>query len=528
VGSDKSFEYERDVGGNLILPVDEKGRYTKESVAILQSRLRESGFKCLGPWKSPSITSYSRKYLQADRKEYVDYHMVEQLRRCGIKPGEVRPANLYEPSGVFDRLAVYNHRDTPVNTSGDNYERAWTKAFKAFAKPRYKKELKPLTDVYSVMRALKPSKSAGICYEGPKGENFEKGFAREAEILAGSRRPNPCTAYVRTQAVGKTRLVWGYPLEMTILESRFARPIIEWCLEPGTVPNLPYAYTAPVLGAIVRNRIGGEGKDYNLDFSKFDSSIPKELILRAFTILSTYYTKDDRDRYGWKFIVDYFLNTPIVMPDGCLWSGKKEGIPSGSYFTQLVGSIVNYFLVNYALLEEGFDLNPRKILVLGDDSIFSVGRKISLPRIKAALKRDFGVLVNMEKTRFNEKWFLGANHKNIFRDRPFDEIVGKLICPESRIKRMAFYGWEAIKNRDVKKIFARGKEIINSAVRTYKSGFKLLDKRIPLDARRWRLMIYTWKDDSQLLGYETQLLERMGADKFRRYCELPITVQAWW
>jgi len=90
-----------------------------------------------------------------------------------------------------------------------------------------------------------------------------------------------------------------------------------------------------------------------LDWSSFDSTIPVWLIHEAFDVIWSTYTfpsESIRKKFEpvFKYIKNYFIHTPIMLSDGVVWQ-KSHGIPSGSSFTQLVGSIVN-ILVTRTLL----------------------------------------------------------------------------------------------------------------------------------------------------------------------------------
>lgn len=92
----------------------------------------------------------------------------------------------------------------------------------------------------------------------------------------------------------------------------------------------------------------------------------------------------------WDTLVKYFISTPIRLCNGERYR-KKEGIASGCYFTQLVESIANYILLQYALLKAG--VTPNDILVFGDDSIVSFEHSI-YPSDLAPFLSEVGVEIN--------------------------------------------------------------------------------------------------------------------------------------
>jgi len=57
------------------------------------------------------------------------------------------------------------------------------------------------------------------------------------------------------------------------------------------------------------------------------------------------------------------------MPDGRMWL-KRVGVPSGSYFTQLVDLVVNHIIISYAQLK--IYNRVFQPYVLGDDSLFGI------------------------------------------------------------------------------------------------------------------------------------------------------------
>lgn len=93
----------------------------------------------------------------------------------------------------------------------------------------------------------------------------------------------------------------------------------------------------------------------DLDFKSFDKNVPAWLVDVAFYILEQYLDFIHYRDYGafnvvgilrlWECLKNYFINILIRMANGERYS-KNCGIASDSYFTQLVGSIVNALLLN--------------------------------------------------------------------------------------------------------------------------------------------------------------------------------------
>jgi len=71
----------------------------------------------------------------------------------------------------------------------------------------------------------------------------------------------------------------------------------------------------------------------------------------------------------------YFINTSILMPDGRMFR-KYLGVPSGSWFTQLIDSTVNHIVTLY--IAKCQSLAIKSLKVLGDDSGFRSAVRLNL------------------------------------------------------------------------------------------------------------------------------------------------------
>jgi hypothetical protein len=227
----------------------------------------------------------------------------------------------------------------------------------------------------------------------------------------------------------KSRPVWVYPFEVSILESKWAIPFYEH-LEKN-VPAVHFgANSMQRLADMMMGGINGhdESVEVTTDWSSFDSTIPCWLINIAFDIIwesfdNQYALHEDtaifggdimeyKNKFLFNWLKEYFIKTKITLPDGqCIQ--KEHGIPSGSFFTQAVGSIINYLVINF--LNEVYGWNAKRIKVLGDDSSFLVPiyypGKVSGEKIRALGKQCFGLILKEEKLRIatkqSDRKFLG-------------------------------------------------------------------------------------------------------------------------
>lgn len=393
----------------------------------------DSGMRNSGPFRrGKKMADYVSRMEKGDEKALFHDEVANILLEQGFTITE-DPRSIYEPQQLYEGLARYGPKNNIRHKVDTRLIKGIDFATKVYAKPENTSFLRPLTKVYELTSALKLEKFSGLPMMTNKKDSFVYSYDREGQIRDGRKSPNPCLAGKRTQENNKTRLVWQYPMEMTIMEARFARPLIDKFINERRT-TLAFGLHKYELGSYLSNLEYKFKTIYALDYSKFDSSISAQLIQTAFWILSTWFDQESKDEFGWEQIIKYFITTPIVMPNGNLYKGKKHGVPSGSYFTQLIDSIVNTILIGMILFEFKQEVHWKNVFVLGDDCIFPMFCRIPLDRISQLLK-EYGINLNMKKSEIGRVHFLGAEWHKGFPDTSEAKIISRLVNPETFRKR---------------------------------------------------------------------------------------------
>lgn len=316
--------------------------------------------------------------------------------------------------------------------------------------------------IYSV--EVQKNKSSGYPHFRKKGDILDELFStarmsfHKCKYWKIKAQLNPVTLAMKgklsLKEERKTRLVWHYPGDMTICEGVFAQPLIE-AYYHGPLNDLlltgkDAVYKHQKLAyAVKKNTIF-----YGLDFSQYDSTVPPFLINMAFQILCDNiefgaYEDENEVRRGGRGVtqraydaywtlVHYFIHTPFVAPTGHLFR-KVGGIPSGSHFTNLVGSIITRILITWLLLDQGLYLKLSQLRTNGDDSAFCISYgSLNLEDAAALFKREVGMILKPEKTVVARKsedshisgsfWFQGKP------TRPDNELFRLALCPISHVK----------------------------------------------------------------------------------------------
>lgn len=401
------------------------------------------------PYKFDGIDQYVKRYSAERLNPLFDNGVADILERVGLRPNHM-PRSVYRPQKLYDALYAYYEIHRLPFKKDVHFKKGVDYAWRIFAKPLDEPYLRPLPYDYSLVDSLSNAKaSAGLtAYGQNKLDAFPRGLERGMAIMKGERSPEPCLAMARTQRNDKTRLVWCYPLSMNLVETQYARPLIER-FKTFKSP-MHFGVAQRVTSSSLRRMADMYKYAYSLDYSQFDASLSREMIFAAFRILQTWFDTSGNvndvpnarwpwEEQGikhsdvWSKIVNYFVTSPIVMPDGNLYYGRRNGVPSGSFFTQIIDSICNVMLVGMINHRYNLRIKEDQVFVLGDDCLIYTNKHFDLKKVSRFL-HNRKVTLNADKCEVgesNEVHFLGRNWVYGKPTAPMQELVDKVTQPES-------------------------------------------------------------------------------------------------
>ncbi len=148
--------------------------------------------------------------------------------------------------------------------------------------------------------------------------------------------------------------------------------------------------------AVTRFMVQGKGSVLSLDFSNFDATVPFEVLDWVFKILASWFTPETEPLI--KFCLESFKRSSIFVPgEGLIKRPRTGGIPSGSVLTNLVGSLVNLWVMAYAAACCGATIADA--LVQGDDGLYRFHGLKDIEGIARVLLQDFGMVVSTDPSK---------------------------------------------------------------------------------------------------------------------------------
>lgn len=304
---------------------------------------------------------------------------------------------------------------------------------------------KPLSIDEVVEKVILPGSYAGAPLFCTNRDCITEGTRLARRIIAGERGFDPYVFGRRVQhgrTAPKTRLVWMAPLPTTIVGSRYSKRVME-----SLRRTRPFVWGTHGIerGAILSELESRFKYNYSLDFSKFDSTVPARMIDDAFRVARTHLDLDETEMKVWTRYVNDFIHSRIIAPDGHVYQVHK-GIPSGSAFTSIIGSIVNLILVSYMWHRvTGHELPHDRVLVMGDDVTIGSNTYVTKSQLESAAS-ELGFVLSVEKTDIVDTskttsdwrshthfvgyhWMHGQPHREEF------DIVKSAVYPERHRKR---------------------------------------------------------------------------------------------
>jgi hypothetical protein len=325
---------------------------------------------------------------------------------------------------------------------------------------KLKQRIKPIhiNDLHS--EDLNWAASAGLPYVLRPGPSKKRDVAPEAfgnarwlwhKVKKDQPRHWPdVAAYARSHLAqegkdDKIRAVWGYPFDVLLGEAVFAAPLCKAFREADT----PLAWNRP----IAKGGLYQTWKDVmnypgqyivEIDWKQFDKRVSQFLIREAFLVLRNNVDFTQYESWGipsalemermWNAIQSYFIHTKVRFSDGTRLK-KHSGVPSGSYFTNLIDSIVNYMTTRYCYFQLSGSL-PLYHKVMGDDSLFVADTAMDLDAFADIAWDTFAFVLSTSKSKVQQARpetkfsFLGFVSHTGAPAKAEDELLALLVHPE--------------------------------------------------------------------------------------------------
>nr|ATJ00052.1 RNA-dependent RNA polymerase [Medicago sativa deltapartitivirus 1]QWX94207.1 RNA-dependent RNA polymerase [Medicago sativa deltapartitivirus 1]QWX94211.1 RNA-dependent RNA polymerase [Medicago sativa deltapartitivirus 1]UEE94748.1 RNA-dependent RNA polymerase [Medicago sativa deltapartitivirus 1]UEE94750.1 RNA-dependent RNA polymerase [Medicago sativa deltapartitivirus 1] len=315
----------------------------------------------------------------------------------------------------------------------------------------------PRVKAYDVRTELdkvsyKASSAAGYsyqCVKGPVGGPTFKLAVRRARKVVGEVHEQgvpgmkhlietmvPDIGHTRTQLTNllektKVRNVWGRAFQYILIEGTVADPLIRMFSESKTFYHIGRDPLDSVPEVISEAAAAGKWL-YAIDWKQFDATVSKYEIVTAFELIRNLIDfPNEQTQVAFEISKQLFIHKKIAAPDGWVYWVHK-GIPSGSYFTSIIGSIVNRLRIEY-LWRKITGHGPKVCFTQGDDSLSSDDQFIPPERF-AEVAYPIGWIINPDKTEYStvpgEVSFLGRTMIGGSNVRDTLKCIRLLMFPE--------------------------------------------------------------------------------------------------
>jgi len=255
-------------------------------------------------------------------------------------------------------------------------------------KPIPYKRLTPISEA-SAKKYIKRSTNAGLPYM------VKKGKVLDSNVILDQTNYWPAVLFTRTQENKKTRTVWGINLDDVLEEMTFYRPILNhqkkllWRAALRKADDIDEAITKLIQYATLHSL-----KLLSIDFSNYDNSVKvsgHEWVFNEY-FASLFQTQFSNILSEMRY---RFTTVPLLTPYKIMKG--NHGIPSGSAFTNEVGSVWQHFVAqDFNSTEIKFDQQQ------GDDGAYAT----SDPEGLKDHFRNYGVEVNDEKSYIADNWVI--------------------------------------------------------------------------------------------------------------------------
>lgn len=362
---------------------------------------------------------------------FIDYDLFHHIKRVvpslELSQEILVPRNKYEPDMFRKHCAAWEKQGSvSLDYDHDALSKAVSRVSYEF---RLDDKVEPLA-FEEVPWINDTNFCAPIFVNSRNLEDAQEKAIRGAKAIARGKYFPPFTVIPRGKNSEEVRMVQGEGKAAFLVGASFFYPYFEALKEKGLCPYAGLyarqAISAKVNGIKWKSRFVLE-----MDYSKFDATIPSMLIRIAFNIIKHNMVLTEKEGNLFDRYVAHFCQSGFLMPDGYVYTGRKGGVPSGSIFTSLVDSIVNAILIEYLSIKLG---NPvLEYSVLGDDSVAGFNAPVNIEEVVDILA-GLNINVSREDTRLkvskDKIKFLGHHFEDGVAVREVQETIFRLCCPE--------------------------------------------------------------------------------------------------
>lgn len=396
----------------------------------------------------------------------VDFKIIRSMLAAGLSDEATFVLQNYHrsvihPDRVWDMIMNFSHA-TPPKPTDELYQKVLDQLRDQL---KVDEKIKPCT-LEEARDELPRSTNPGFPYietdpGKKKGEIFDKYFP-EMEKFWDQISENrdlllpDCAAFARSNVSApefeKVRCVWAYPIIAVLAESLFATPLIKLLKEQKIFLNTAYGMEMMCGGMEFLNNmcrkakvVDPDAKFVMTDFSAFDSSVPAWLIRDCFAIIKEKFDFSDNPVYYsniFRKIVAYFINTPIRNADGRRFQ-KSHGIPSGTMFTNIMGTMCNFVISRYITLSTTGEA-PIFDIYFGDDAFTALrhSAKVNFNNMAFQSKKVFGVKLNVIKSSWTHLiencHFLGYYNHHGTPYKTDKDLFSSMVYPQTSTDDWAY------------------------------------------------------------------------------------------
>lgn len=210
------------------------------------------------------------------------------------------------------------------------------------------------------------------------------------------------------------RAVFMADAHEAIVAARFVVPLTNWAHDYSNGLYVGFNKFSADPTKIVE-RLKKFSHYINGDFSAFDSRIGPGAIIMGFKIIRILFGipkgTDSADSRILDWLENQLVNTPVVLPTGRTVI-TRQGLPSGSGFTAIIGTIINFVFLTDALSDA--HISHYHLGVQGDDNAIAYNGSRRGPEWDSSQKDLVSKMAHSLSTRFNAVY---NPHKCHFADK---------------------------------------------------------------------------------------------------------------